>query len=95
LNSRALALWPAERKTTGSAQVSEQCRMRQNKPNKAAAEKKDAEGQFVRRRRGSNPTKNPDGLHSAAPVVLSGNGDATQPVRKGEELPAVRRRDED
>jgi hypothetical protein len=48
----------------------------------ADAEKKDAKGQFVRRRRGSNPTKNPDGLHSAAPLVLSGNGDATQPVRK-------------
>jgi hypothetical protein len=65
--------------------------MRSTKPDKAAAVKKDSEGQFVRRRRWSNP----DGLHSAAPVVLNGNGDATQPVDKGEDLPAVRRRDED
>ena len=49
-----------------------------------AGPKGDAKGQFVRRRSGSNPTRNPDGLHSANPVVLSGDGDATQPYRKGQ-----------
>ena len=49
-----------------------------------AAAKTDAEGQFVRRKPGSNPnpSRNPDGLHSANPVVTSGNGDATQPLKR-------------
>ena len=51
------------------------------------AEKNDAKGQFVRRRRGSNPTRNPDGLHSANPVVLSENGDATQPLKEPSKKP--------
>lgn len=46
-------------------------------------EEKDADAQFVRRRSGNNPTRNPDGVHSANPVVISGDGDATQPVEKG------------
>jgi hypothetical protein len=44
--------------------------------------KADARGQFARRRSASNP----GGLHSANPVVLSGDGDATQPVRKNQDL---------
>ena len=44
--------------------------------------KADARGQFARRRNASNP----GGLHSANPVVLSGDGDATQPVRKNQDL---------
>jgi hypothetical protein len=46
--------------------------------------KDDAKGQFERRRSGSNPTRNPDGLHSANPVVTSGDGDATQPFKPGQ-----------
>ena len=53
-------------------------------PRGAKNPKDDAKGQFVRRRTGSNPTRNPDGVHSANPVVLSGNGDATQPYKKGQ-----------
>lgn len=48
------------------------------------AVKADAAGQFERRRGGSNPSKNPDGLHSANPVVTSGDGDATQPFKPGQ-----------
>jgi hypothetical protein len=51
---------------------------------KAAEEKSDAAGQFERRRSGSNPTRNPDGLHGANPVVISGDGDATQPFKPGQ-----------
>ena len=44
--------------------------------------KADARGQFARRRNASNP----GGLYSANPVVLSGDGDGTQPVRKNQDL---------
>ncbi len=40
----------------------------------------DAEGQFVRRRKGGDP----EGLDSANPVVLSGDGDATDEIRSPE-----------
>jgi hypothetical protein len=42
----------------------------------------DAAGHMVRRRDATTVVHNPDGLHSANPVALSENGDATQPVRK-------------
>ena len=52
-------------------------------------EKKDAKPQFERRKASTtpnpNPTRNPDGVHSANPVVTSGNGDATQPFKPGQE----------
>jgi hypothetical protein len=49
----------------------------------AHREKEDANPQFARRKAGvnPNPTRNLDGLHSANPVVTSGNGDATQPLK--------------
>ena len=45
--------------------------------------RKDAKGQFVRQKTGTNP----DGLHSANPVVTSGNGDATQPLKRPAKSP--------
>jgi len=54
---------------------------RKLKPTAPEVVKGDAKGQFVRRRSGGNPSRNPDGLHSANPVVLSDSGDATQPVK--------------
>ena len=45
--------------------------------------RKDSEGQFARQKTATNP----DGLHSANPVVTSGNGDATQPLKRPAKSP--------
>ena len=61
---------------------SDQRRYETSERTQAEEIKADARGQFARRRNASNP----GGLHSANPVVLSGDGDATQPVRKNQDL---------
>ena len=48
----------------------------------AVAEKKDAAAQFVRRK-ADEVRPGIDGLHSANPKVISGDGDATQPLKPG------------